>query len=557
MSHLRQFLIGLRARLGRPMLPVPLIFALMVGSGVGAVSGLSLLFEAQRADQTAWQQAELVASQMAILAADRISTGRTDLLSRDLSAAEALLPDLAEIVVLDPTGRVTARIASPTELAGPGGFLTATGRAGGASVRVTIRRPGLDKMTRFATLLVGLDLLVLVIATVVAMRLAHRTRRPLRRFREVVESLTRERFTQEKPARLAEKDAQAAMDRLWDVGRSLTSTERELAAGKQELAAQNLVWQRRYGQARGLIDLMAEFNQAMGLQAVLERLSGGLSRFFAGDGVAIWIREPQRGDLTLAAEVAATFPRQLSGDEDWVRAGLAGSTQPIRAPWLQDGLPSMVTPLLDARGLAIGIVGLVSTRRSHYIAEEQQFLQTVIGHAALAIQNATVYEYTDALSRIDGLTGLQNRRQFDFLLSKELERARRAQQPLSLLMVDIDHFKQVNDERGHQAGDRALQQLGELIHLTRIRTSDAGFRFGGEEFAILLTEADKTTGLAMAERLRQATEATKFSDDMRMTISVGVASYPMDASDLADLVASADRALYEAKNGGRNQVRAA
>jgi len=406
-------------------------------------------------------------------------------------------------------------------------------------------------------MLAALDLLLFILASAAASSLARRSYRPLRQLMEAVTSLAEDRFNQEAPPRLKDRDMQAAIEQIWALGRSLTAGERDLAASARHLTAQNFLWQRRYGQARGLIDLMAEFNQAMGLHAVLERLSLGLSRFFAGDSVAIWIRDPQHDGLTLAVEVAGPFPRQLNPRLPWVQSALAGATGPIRGDTLER-LPSMASALLDARGLAIGIVALTSTKRSHYTAEEQTFLRTVIGHAALAIQNATVYEYTEALSRIDPLTGLQNRREFDRLLVQELERANGDHLPLSLLMVDIDHFKRINDEHGHQAGDAALRQVGQLVQLALAGRWGGAFRFGGEEFTILLNQTDKLGALAVAEKLRTMAESTDFSPEgTRLTISVGVAAFPEDAREPAQLLAGADRALYQAKNGGRNLVRAA
>ncbi len=558
MNGLRNGAAALGTRLARLALPVPLAFALVVGAGCGALTAVALLYDTQRVDALAHRDADTLAADVALIAADRLAGGRTDRLPRELSAAQARYPDAVEVEVLDAYGQVIARTPPSLPEVSASVFTATAILPQGGAVRVVARRAGLGRSLPLAAGLLGIDLLLLGTSAFIAAGLAHRTHRPFRRLRESMKSLTEERFTQEKPPRLGERDLQAALDELWAVGRSVTARERELARQNLELAAQNMQWQRRHGQARGLIDLMAEFNQAMGLQAVLGRLSGGLSRFFAGDGVAIWIREPQRGDLSLRAQAEASFPQRLSDDDEWARAVLAGVLPAGTAPWLELPLPTMATALLDARGVAIGIVGLVSQRRSHYTAEEHQFLQTVIGHAALAIQNAAVYEYTDTLSRIDGLTGLQNRRQFDLSLETELERARRAQEPLSLLMIDIDHFKHINDARGHQAGDLALRQLSELIHLTRVRAGDAAFRFGGEEFAILLTQADKSIALTVAERLRKAIEDSHFiSNDVKMTVSVGVASYPLDAHDLSELVAGADRALYDAKNAGRNQVRAA
>ena len=125
-------------------------------------------------------------------------------------------------------------------------------------------------------------------------------------------------------------------------------------------------------------------------------------------------------------------------------------------------------------------------------------------------------------------------------------------------MADLDHFKQVNDRFGHQEGDRALQQIGRLIQLVPKRATDAAFRIGGEEFAVLMGNTDKTGAVALSESLRGVTEGAKFLPTGEpVTISLGVATFPVDGHDAASLIAAADRALYQAKAGGRNRVNAA
>jgi diguanylate cyclase (GGDEF)-like protein len=537
-------------RLGRPTLPVPLLFALIVGGSAGALTGAALLFEGQSLQVTAERDLQALADQATVVASARLAAHRPDLLAGDLEVLRASRPGIVGLAVVGPADQLLAGTPIPSR-ANPNWMAVRREVAPGTHLEAARQRPGIDALGGLAATLGVADILLLALATVVASGLARHTQRPLRQLNEEVGRLTRERFDGEAPPQLPDRDAQSTLEQIWALGRNLT-------VGERDLAAQNTAWQRRYGQARGLIDLMAEFNQAMGLHAVLERLTNGLSRFFAGDGVAIWIRDTQHGHLELAAQVNGTYPHQLDDQTDWTRSVLDGNTGAVKGAGLPEGMPSIATPLLDPRGLAIGIVVLTSGVRAHYTAEEHAFLTTVIAHAALAVQNATVYEYTDALSRVDALTGLHNRREFDRVLTEEFERATRYRQPLSLLMIDIDHFKRVNDERGHPAGDEALKQVAELVYLTRLRSTDAAFRFGGEEFVLLLTQTDRAGALLLAERLRVVTEGTRFfSDGATLTVSVGVASYPGDAETSAELVSRADGALYEAKRGGRNRVEAA
>ncbi len=269
----------------------------------------------------------------------------------------------------------------------------------------------------------------------------------------------------------------------------------------------------------------------------------------------------QNGELQgfeLAVKVAEDFPSSLNPHDRWVATVMSGDAGLILPFWLDSEMPCMAAPLLDAQGQRIGIVALTSRRRPAYTAEDGAFLRTVIGHAALAIQNATMYEFIDTLARVDPLTGLANRREFDRLLLQEVARSRQSGQSFSLIMADLDHFKQVNDRFGHQEGDRALQQIGRLIQQVPKRATDAAFRIGGEEFAVLMGNTDKTGAVGLSETLRGVTEGARFlPTGEAVTISLGVATFPGDGQDAATLIAAADRALYQAKTGGRNRVAAA
>jgi diguanylate cyclase (GGDEF)-like protein len=161
------------------------------------------------------------------------------------------------------------------------------------------------------------------------------------------------------------------------------------------------------------------------------------------------------------------------------------------------------------------------------------------------------------LSLRDPLTGLYNHREFFSLLNVELERARRYRHPLSVLMCDLDFFKQVNDTWGHPAGDQTLRGVAELIR-REVRRVDHVARYGGEEFAAILPETAGPEALAMANRIRQAVAARPLAvagtDGVALTVSIGMAVFPDDADGGPQLVARADQALYQAKREGRNRV---
>jgi diguanylate cyclase (GGDEF)-like protein len=197
-------------------------------------------------------------------------------------------------------------------------------------------------------------------------------------------------------------------------------------------------------------------------------------------------------------------------------------------------------------------------RPRSYEPEELRFLSTFAGTVSIAVDNARLYGEQARLAVTDGLTGLFNHKYFHEGLLAEIGRARRYGHPLSLVLVDIDHFKSYNDAWGHQAGDALLRNLA-VIFKAAARQNDLVARYGGEEFAFVLPQADKRQATALAKRLcrtveRRRCEGEEVLPGGRLTISLGVASYPEDVLNGSDLVSRADQALYRAKGLGRNQV---
>jgi diguanylate cyclase (GGDEF)-like protein len=169
-------------------------------------------------------------------------------------------------------------------------------------------------------------------------------------------------------------------------------------------------------------------------------------------------------------------------------------------------------------------------------------------HAELALKN----QQLENLSVTDRLTGLFNRRKFDEVLANECERAARTELPLALMMVDIDHFKSVNDSHGHQVGDELLVAIARLLQ-QGVRRVDTVARWGGEEFMILCPATSRDAACAVAENIRRCIGGTDFPVVGRKTCCFGVAEYRPDEPSEA-FVKRADDALYRAKNEGRNQV---
>ena len=207
------------------------------------------------------------------------------------------------------------------------------------------------------------------------------------------------------------------------------------------------------------------------------------------------------------------------------------------------------------------ILGMVTAQTYQpyaYTNEDLNLLEMLAANAAFAIENARLFEEIQWLAITDPLTELYNRRGFFELGEREVERFRRFGRPLSAIMLDIDHFKAVNDTYGHSIGNQVLVGLAKSLK-KNIREIDIIGRYGGEEIVIVLPETHLEGGILVAERLRRIVESTPFSTDRGMvgvTVSEGVAEFMENIPDLAILLDQADSAMYAAKQGGRNQVRA-
>lgn len=200
----------------------------------------------------------------------------------------------------------------------------------------------------------------------------------------------------------------------------------------------------------------------------------------------------------------------------------------------------------------IGVINISNKKKGTFTKEDLGIIETLADQAAVAINNARLYE----MAVTDGLTKLFIRRHFMQRMNEEFRRAKRYGREMSLLMLDIDHFKKLNDTYGHQAGDKVLVEVSKIFkHATR--ATDVCGRYGGEEFCILLPETSTTGAMIIARRLRKevANEEVMFKRfELNVTVSLGVATFPRDARDPQELIRKADLALYRSKEEGRNRV---
>jgi diguanylate cyclase (GGDEF)-like protein len=219
----------------------------------------------------------------------------------------------------------------------------------------------------------------------------------------------------------------------------------------------------------------------------------------------------------------------------------------------EDNLPSAVVPLILQERLMGALQVTAPDPARVWQENEILLLRTVANQVAVAVNHARLFAQFQQQALTDALTGLHNRRSFEMHLDRELQAARRHHHPLSLLMLDLDRFKQLNDSAGHDTGDGALRKLGNCLR-QQLRGVDSAARFGGDEFALILTNAYSEGAMIMAERLRARIEQIDVPGFGRLSASIGVATFPSHASTHAELVNAADAALYSAKRAGRNRV---
>jgi diguanylate cyclase (GGDEF)-like protein len=253
-----------------------------------------------------------------------------------------------------------------------------------------------------------------------------------------------------------------------------------------------------------------------------------------GEGAAGWVMTHgaarRIGDLSIDPDIAS-------------RGGAHG----IRA-WL--GVP------LFMYGGCEGVIAVQSSHPRAFRTDHQRLLESLALQIAAALQNAHLYE----LAMVDGLTGLFMRRYFDARIEEEIERSKRYGSAFSVVMVDVDDFKRLNDAHGHLIGDRVLRGIANVVK-SQMRGVDTAARYGGEELALILPRTEMVGAYNVGERIRAAIAELRITTDaeaaqtLRVTASFGIASYPESkARDGEDLVRRADRALYRAKKTGKNRV---
>lgn len=225
-------------------------------------------------------------------------------------------------------------------------------------------------------------------------------------------------------------------------------------------------------------------------------------------------------------------------------------------------MPSKACAPLKLGDKKLGIINIEKFQEDAKADQEElRMLELISTLSAVAIENSNLFKKTEMLANTDGLTKLYTRRYMEGFFEAELEKSRRYNHPLSFIISDIDHFKSFNDTYGHQIGDFVLEETAKVLK-NAVRNVDLAARYGGEEFVAVLPETDYKGAFTFAERLRKLVESKVYEDQktgqkLRVTVSIGVASYPLHSKVLTEIIKKADAALYIAKESGRNRVKVA
>lgn len=201
---------------------------------------------------------------------------------------------------------------------------------------------------------------------------------------------------------------------------------------------------------------------------------------------------------------------------------------------------------------------VINKMRNEIQKEHVRMFSILLNISTLSLENSKLFKKVEFMANVDGLTKLYTHRYFQEFLSEELSRAIRYNRPLSIIMSDIDHFKIFNDNYGHQIGDMVLEQTAKIFKASVRNKVDLVARYGGEEFIAVLPETDGKAAYVVAERLRKNIEAANYNGDdgkiLKVTASLGIATFPISSTERLDLIKKADTAMYWAKQNGRNQV---
>lgn len=318
--------------------------------------------------------------------------------------------------------------------------------------------------------------------------------------------------------------------------------------------------------------LSYELNSTLNIKEMLQILVEKVELIVPCDQCAVFLVDPRSRRLVLHAERGFRFPKDKRFSFP-MNKGLPGSVlthgQPLLFSTVKEGqvVPGytgikkmrsfMGFPLKFQKEFA-GVLIFASAEQGKFTADEMATLGTLVNQASAQVSNAILHEQVEQVAITDGLTGLFNHRYFQERLSLELKRSLRQEQPASLLLLDIDHFKSLNDNYGHPFGDEVLKMISAQLSDVA-RDIDLVARYGGEEFVVILGNTGRRDCRKVAERIRKGIESLSFAcegETVKTTVSLGGATFPEDGETKEELIRHADQALYHSKHSGRNRYTA-
>lgn len=308
---------------------------------------------------------------------------------------------------------------------------------------------------------------------------------------------------------------------------------------------------------QGILSMVREIGGSLNLKYVLISIVNAAASVSQVERVVVWLvtadgtaLEPRWDSVSGSAVTEQTTDLGVGVVG---RAAKYGRATYAGAAPADGAAPSIAVPLVVGARI-IGVLQLVRADDQPLSDEQIEVVETLAIHAATAIEAARLHEGAEHASEHDALTRLANRRRLESDLDAECERSLRYARPLSFIMLDLDHFKTVNDTYGHARGDDVLQSVAALI-TDLLRSTDTAYRYGGEEIAVIVRESDTHSAQVLAERLRSRIEsAFAGPGETGVTASLGIASMPTDAATPQGLVEAADAAMYTAKQQGRNRI---
>jgi diguanylate cyclase (GGDEF)-like protein len=320
-------------------------------------------------------------------------------------------------------------------------------------------------------------------------------------------------------------------------------------------------------------DVAKALTSSLDLDAILETIMQKMAAYFEPATWALIMLEENNGEPYYAVPVEHEFELvndiRLASGESLARWVIESGEPLVVADCRLDSRidRSTVSPELPEAstvvcvpvrtgGRVLGVMQLMNIDPDVY-ASNQIFLQTIADYAAIAIENARAVRRIQELSITDDCTRLYNQRHLFTVLDEEVHRSARYGYEFSLLFLDLDHFKSVNDRYGHMIGSKLIGMVGRVLR-ENLRLIDAAFRYGGDEFAILLPQTSLESGLFVARRIARVFHNTQWKPDENVSIalraSIGIAAYPQDATTPAGIVQRADELLYQVKQAGRDNI---